>query len=302
MQKNKMKLLFGICCILSLGLITPIHAGETGHYKGVIRGIKAATLPPPGFYYVAYNVYYNSDTSMNQHGDEKNIGFDLNSVALSNRLVWITNQKILGADFGMNMVIPLVNTDIEIDAFNVQDEQSGIGDVFVESFLGWHEARYDATIAVGLYMPTGDYDVHEPASLGKDFWTAMLSLGGTYYFDSKKLWSLSILGRYETHSEKDSVDVKPGDDFGFEWGLANAVTPTIDMGVTGYAHWQVSDDSGSAATWDTDVHDQVFSIGPEVKIFIPSITSFVTVRFRKEFGAEDRAEGQMLTLSLAKRF
>ena len=298
-----MKLLsFVICCILSVLITTAVYAGETGHYKGVIRGIKAATLPPPGFYNVVYNVYYNSDTLMNQHGDEANVGFDLNSIALSNRLVWITKQQILGADFGMNMVIPFVRTDIEINAFNVQDKQSGLGDVFVESFLGWHNASYDATIAAGIYMPTGDYATDKPASLGKDFWTAMLSLGGTYYFDSKKAWSLSILGRYEVHSEKDSIDIKPGNDFGFEWGLANAITPTIDMGVTGYAHWQVSDDSGSEVTWDKSIRDQVFAIGPEIKVFIPSITSFITVRFRKEFGAEDRAEGQMLTLSIAKRF
>ena len=36
-------------------------AQETGHYVNGVEGIKAATLPPPGFYYRLYNVFYNAD-------------------------------------------------------------------------------------------------------------------------------------------------------------------------------------------------------------------------------------------------
>jgi len=271
------------------------------HYVNGVEGIKAATVPPPGLYYRMYNVFYNADTYTDSDGNELQIDFDVSVYAMVNRLIWVTEKKFLGADFFMDIVIPLVYTDIEIGALGVKDDEFGLGDINIEPFgLSWHGPRYDAAFGLSVFIPTGDSD--EPASPGEDMWTGMLTLGGTYYLDNEKTWSASILGRYEIHSEKSDTNITPGDDFHFEWGVGKTLAKVWDVGLTGYCHWQVTDDSGSDVTWDKDDHDRVYAIGPEVSLFYPPAKLFISLRSQWEFDAEDRSEGNCTTLTFTKIF
>ena len=299
------KLVLAVLCVLfSVGVYgKTASSGETGHYVNGVEGIKASTLPPPGFYWRLYSVYYEADELKDKDRDDLDVGFDLNVFALVNRFVWISNVQILGGDYGADVIIPLVYTDIEIDAFGIEDDKFGLGDIAIEPFvLSWHGARYDGSFGAAAYMPTGSHDKDEPASPGKDFWTAMFTLGGTYYFDSEKTWSASILARYEIHSEKGDSDVTPGDDFHFEWGLGKTLARIWDVGLAGYCQWQVTDDSGSDVNWDKNVRDEVYAIGPEVSVFIPPVKLFASLRTLWEFEAKDRSEGQVTTLTLTKVF
>ena len=128
---------FVMFCTLGLvgALLGSACAGETGHYVNGVEGIKAGTLPPPGFYYRLYNVFYNADTLMDPDGDELDLGFDVSVYAMANRFVWMTDKKILGANYGANVVIPLVYTDIKISAAGVDDDEFGLGDICVEPFI-----------------------------------------------------------------------------------------------------------------------------------------------------------------------
>jgi hypothetical protein len=219
-----------------------------------------------------------------------------------NRFVWVTNKTILGANYFMDVVIPLINTDIEIGALGIDDSKFGVGDVNIEPFgLSWHGPRYDASFGLSVYIPTGEYDETDLASPGRDMWTGMLTLGGTYYFDAGKTWSASILARYETHSEKDETDVTLGDDFHFEWGIGKTLAKIWDVGVTGYCHWQVTDDSDSGL-WNKSDHDRVYAVGPEVSVFLPPAKLFASLRSQWEFGAQARSEGNVTTLTLTKIF
>jgi hypothetical protein len=293
-------------CAVLLGGTLPGTASadeRVCHYVNGVEGIKASTLPPPGFYYRMYNVFYNADEYTDKDGDDLDMDFEVSVYAMVNRFIWITNTKILGADFGADVIIPLVYTDIEIGLVGIDNHEFGLGDIVIEPFvLSWHGPRYDASFGLAAYVPTGEYDKNEPASPGRDMWTGMVTLGGTFYFDVEKTWSVSILSRYETHSEKDETDVTLGDDFHFEWGIGKTLAKIWDVGVAGYCHWQVSDDSGSDVLWDKSIHDRVYAIGPEVSVFIPPATLFASLRSLWEFDAEDRSEGNVTTLTLTKIF
>jgi hypothetical protein len=294
-----------LCALGCWGVLSGnVFADEKiGHYVNGVEGIKAATLPPPGFYYRLYNVFYNADEYTDADGDSLDMDFEVSVYAMVNRFIWITNKKILGADFGADVIIPLIYTDVEIKGTPIDDDQFGLGDICVEPFvLSWHGLRYDASFALAAYLPTGEYDVNEPASPGRDMWTGMVTLGGTAYFDAAKTWSASILSRYEFHSEKDETEVTLGDDFHFEWGLGKTLAKIWDVGLAGYCHWQVTDDSGSDVGWDKSDHDEVYAVGPEVSVFIPPATLFVSLRTLWEFDAKDRSEGNVTTLTLTKIF
>jgi hypothetical protein len=278
-----------------LGMYGAACAAADNEYPNGIEGIKAGSVPPPGFYYKMYNVFYTADTLKDNNGKDLNVGFDVKTFVNAHRFIWITDHKILGADYGMDVVVPLMNVDLKISGFGVDDSQFGLGDIFFEPLiLYWHGPRYDLSFGAGVYAPTGQYDTAEPASPGKGMWTPMFTLGGTYYFDAAKTWSGSVLARYEIHSEQNDTDLRPGDDFHFEWGVGKSIG-TWEVGATGYCQWQVTDGDGTP-------RDRVYAIGPEVSVFLPPVKMLLTLRSLWEFGAEERSEGVFTTLVLTKIF
>lgn len=277
------------------------HTGETGHYVNGLEGIKAATVPGPGFYYRIYNLFYTADELKDKNGHTLDINFDISVFATAHRFIWVSPVKILGADYLLDATLPFVYTDLEVTAAGISDKTFALGDICIEPFaLSWHGGRYDACFGLAAYVPIGKYDQNDAASPGKDFWTGMLTLGGTCYFDLQKTWSASILGRYEIHSKKSESDIRPGNDFHFEWGIGKTLAKTWDVGLVGYCHWQVTDDRGSDISWDKRVHDRVWAIGPEVSIFLPGPGLGISLKGVREFDAVDRSEGYIIVLNLTK--
>ena len=151
-------------------------------------------------------------------------------------------------------------------------------------------------LAVDFCLPTGDHE--ELSDPGEDMYTTMFTLGGTYYPDKAKTWSFSLLARYEVHSEKRNTesrpggwdtDLNPGDDFHFEWGIGKTLAKVWDVGLVGYAQFQVQHDHGTGA----DTHlEQAFGIGPEVSVFCTPLKAFFSLRSLWEFGVEGRSTGR----------
>lgn len=278
-----------------------LMAAANNHYSNGVEGLKAATIAPPGFYYRMYNYYYDADTMTDKSGNKANIDFDIELYAMANRFLWVTEKTFLGADIFMDVTIPLVSSNLSIGMFDIDDDQAGLGDINLEPFgLSWHGQRYDAAFGLSVYMPTGDYDKKDPASVGRGYWTVMTTLGGTLYLDEAKSWSASVLGRYEVHSNRDGDDYSPGDDFHFEWGVAKKLARIFDVGLAGYCQWQVTDDSGADAV--TKDHDRVFAVGPELSVFIAPVKSFLNLRILEEFDAKDRSEGTVAAMTLTYIF
>lgn len=282
---------------LLLSACVTVSGQETSHYPPGAEGIKGASIPGPGQYLKWYNIYYEADDLKDPNRNDVPGEVDISAFATAPRLIWMTEQKFLGADYGWDILVPLIHTDLEIGAAGIDAHSTGVGDMYIEPLLlAWHEDRYDLVAAAGVWTPNGS--VGDPADAGKGFWTGMFTLGGTYFPDEEKLWSASVLARYETNSTKRHVDVRPGDDFHIEWGLARNIDG-VDLGVSGYCHWQVTDDRGSAAV-NPGVHDRFFSAGPEVNYLHKPSGLFFQLRYQFEFGARDRSEGRNLVFSFVK--
>lgn len=274
---------------------------ESSHYPPGVEGIKAASIPGPGKYLKWYNIYYEADDLKDRRGNSIPNGFDVDLFATAPRYIVVTEHKFLGADYGWDILVPLISLDLEIPGLGVSDSQTGIGDIYVEPLLlGWHGDRYDAVAAAGFWAPTGNFDVGSAANVGKNFWTGMFTLGATYFPDCEKTWSISALARYETNTERSKIAIRPGDDFHIEWGVGKNINKVWDVGVSGYCHWQVTGDTGAAITYDPSVHDRFFSIGPEVQYFYEPASLFLQLRYQFEFEARDRPEGRNLVFSFVK--
>lgn len=277
-----------------------------GHYPIGVEGLKGGSLPPPGVYLRDYNLFYYAERLNDQNsagvGDFKAFAY-----AQAPRLIWITDLKILGGNYGMDVLVPFVYTEIKAPfAGNYHDQTFGLGDVFVEPItLSWHWQQFDLGIGYGFWAPTGDSGPQQPfdTHAGKGYWGNMFTLGGTWYLDQQKTWALSALGRYEVNMESRDEDIAPGDELSIEAGFGKSLSKTLEIGVVGYYQHQMTQDQTKHAGVTIDPYrDRVFSVGPEIGLTFPKCTTFVTLRYFREFGAQDRPEGNTVTLTVTKRF
>lgn len=263
------------------------------HYPAGAEGIRAATLPPPGIYLRDYTFFY--------HADRLDGGppghFSLAALINAPRLIWMTDLKLLGADYGMDLIVPFGCQRVKIEALGSSRDDCGIGDIQIEPLLlAWHGERFDAAAGYALWAPTGDFDPGEPEHLGRGFWTHMLTGGATCYLDADKTFALSALCRYEISTDQDDTDVEPGDVFTLELAASKTVAEGVDLGIAAYWQQEVTESSGEPA------RAQVFAIGPEASIFWPKAGLFTSFRYLHEFSANRRPEGDQFVLTLTKRF
>ncbi len=279
----------------ALALLTAAAAHADGHYVPGVEGIQGSSVPPAGVYYLGYLVNYNID-SLRAPGSSTVPGHNTGTVtALANRFVWVTNYKLLGADYGMEAIVPVMRTSLTFNAAGISESRSGVGDVYLGPLvLGWHGQQWDAVAAAGLWLDNAS-DSH-PASPGKGFRSTMLTGGLTYYFDTAKTVSGSALMRYEFNSRNNGF--RPGQQLTVEWGLGKSFG-SFQAGVVGYSQWQTSDDSGLGATTD---RARRHALGAELVYPIPGAGVFLKGAAYKEFGVRNSTKGQLVRFTLVKAF
>jgi hypothetical protein len=202
------------------------------------------------------------------------------------------------------------------------EDQFGVGDLYVQPlWLGWSGDHWDFSLSYGFYAPVGKYDtdkvrfpllgftVESPSAdnIGLGFWTHQFQTAGAWYPWKHRATAVAMALTGEVHGEKRSIDVTPGSHISWNWGISQFLPLTkdeevlLEFGPAGYSQWQVSDDSGSAAL-NRDVHDEVHAAGVQLGLTHAPWMAFLTFKYLHEFGAEDRFEGEMMTLSIGKGF
>lgn len=282
MKQLRKTLLTAAAAVLAL----PTLVQAQNHYPAGAEGIKAATLPPPGVYFRDYNFVYWSDKLKGGPPD-----FDVVAYVNAPRVIWMTDWKVFGADYGMDVIVPFGWSRVR--AGGAGDNNSGLGDMqFEPLLLSWHKKQWDVSLAYSIWAPTGD-----DGDLGSGFWSHMMTAGATWYADEAKTWSASLLNRYEIHTEKDDANFTPGHTWTAEFGLAKTVKCGVDVGVVGYWQQQVTDGSN-----DITDDERVMAVGPEISGACPKLGAIFSLRYLREFNAKERPEGNTLTLTITKRF
>ena len=290
---------------LITGFITQSAFATGKGYTAGSEGVLAASVPPAGFHWRTFNIFYESDCVKDDDGNKQNIDFDLGVFAQAHRLIKITKTKILGADYGFSAIIPIVATDFEVGAYGLQDSQIGLGDIYIEPIiLGWHGPQYDLAFGLGFNLPTGEFDSAKPASPGNDYWSTMMSLGATWFFDPQKSLSASILTRTLFYGEQDETDYEPAPEFIADFGIGKEIPLAkgllIRPGICGYGFWQMGEDDGPGVT---DEAGTVYALGAEVNLFwLPPSLFQANLRALSEFGAEGETEGIKTVLTVTKSF
>ena len=267
------------------------------HYPVGAEGINGASLPPPGFYLRDYNFFYTAD-KVNGLPVKANIF----AYVQAPRLIWMTKQEILGANYGMDIIVPFAYKDVNA-AFGI-DQQLNLADIQVEPvLLSWHLKQFDFSAGYAVWAPSGHFDASTPVkqltSPGSGFWSHMLTLGAVWHPDEQKTWSFSLLGRYELCHEQQDTHLTPGNMGTLEWGVSKSVAQGVDVGVVGYYQQQITKDGGVGASTE---HSRVVGVGPEISVFWQKPALFTSLRYEYEAVAIDRPKGNTIVLTLTKPF
>lgn len=293
------KKILAVVSLLS-GLASSGSFAANGHYAPGGEGISGASVPPAGLYYRGLAIHYDINTLRDADGN-KLPGNNRGEVsALVNRVVWITDMNFLGADYGMEAVVPVQDTSLDFEAAGIQASDSGIGDVFVGPLvLGWHGQQWDAVFAAGQWFDTATFQADEPASNGKGFGTTMLTLGGVWHFDDAKRWNISALSRYEIKTKQQGTDITPGDSWLVEWGIGHRLESGLELGLVGYDAWQLERDEGVPHAFPNDKVEK-HAVGLEAGYFWPNIGVGLRGAFYNEYDVVDGPEGNLFRLQFTK--
>ena len=223
-----------------------LQAQPDAHYVPGIEGIKGASLPPPGFYFRDYNVFYVAEQLNNGAGQSAGPGnFQALTYAQVPRVIWITDTKV-PRRLPRRGRLAAADLPERQGGAGYNSSTFGIGDFFAESTLSWHLKQFDIGAGAGFWAPTGDSASPPTTRPGSGYWTPMLTLGATWYPDEAKTWAISVLNRYEFNTEDRDTHETPGQAWTMEWGISKTLAKTIDCGIVGYYQQRVTQSTGPA--------------------------------------------------------
>lgn len=264
-------------------------------------------IPPPGFYFINYFLYYHADDFNNKHGDNVDEDFDLDVIANTFRFIKITNHKILGANWGVHMFVPIVYQDVTPPFTGRNDTQTGVGDIIVDPLiLSWHFSKnFHLAAGIDIFMPTGRYDADDLANTSRNYWTFEPIVAFTYMTD----FGLEVSSKfmYDINTNNPDTDYRSGQEFHFDYAVGYKVSDWT-VGAAGYYYKQITNDkiNGEKVTFpdalgfEDGFKGQAIAVGPAVKYGCKNIS--FTLKYLWDTEVEHRPEGQSLWFKLVYAF
>ena len=290
-----------------------VFAGGGQSYPNGAEAFFAGAVPPPGFYFLDYVYYYNADSMKDNDGNDIEAFDKLSAVANVFRGLWISETKILGGNYGMHLLLPVLGVDLDFKApvgpgCRCSYDDVNIPYIIYSPFvLGWHFQENRLNLAISLadiYVPTGQDD-QNMAGVRQNFWTVEPLFAVTYLLDN---WEFSGKFMYDFNTTQDNdstvygyeVDRDPGQEFHFDYSISYAIAPSFRFGISGYFYQQTTDDSYDmsasippsvkALLSEDEGHlSRVFAIGPGLRYKYKNMV--FSLRSQWEMAARNKTEG-----------
>lgn len=275
----------------------PAPAQNLGHKVLGGVGIDAGVQPEPGLYLLDRIIFFDANTLRDRHGARvPTRGLDVDVVANvigASLTLRPRNGPYLTFAFGLPWAdISLTTTDPRVSV-----DRSGFGDLFVQPLMiGTRFPHADLVAAYTFYAPTGRFEPRG-GGIGRGFWTHQFSLGGAYFLSRERQIRASALFSYDLNLRKHGIDIRRGNTFQVQGGAGARFYGIVDVGLAGFALWQVTDDSGADVPAQLrGARDRVYGLGPEVDLLIPKLRLRVTLRHEWDFGVRSRPQGRILVV------
>lgn len=216
----------GVLSLSCLLFATPaLHAeeGGSGHYlPGSMSSIMDG-VGHPGTFLMRYNLLnYSGNIGVDKGLPIAGIvgeGAEADSWAHGLTLFWAPSWGQLSENwnFAMSTTIPYVTMDVTADVqsgggmISRTDSLDGLGDIVLMPLMLNQKINkcWNINYRVGIYAPTGDYEVGRLANTGKNFWSIEPTVG-FMYLDPGNGRELSIFTAATFNTKNDDTDYKSG--------------------------------------------------------------------------------------------
>lgn len=334
-------LLFFVFILTSQGNGPVALAGEIGHFNPGVANIRDFAMPAPGYYGVLYNYWYWTHQYNDRNGDKVNsitvgpgggtnlnLNVDVNLYAIAPTFIWVSDCTVLGAKYGAYISPVFANSSVGASLSRItgtgrslNSSQFGAGDLFVQPlWLGWSKKHWDLSLGYGFYAPVGRYDIQTvtlpvvgsftaeaPDNIGLGFWTHQFQGTALWYPWEHRATAVCAALTYELHGKKKDFDLTPGQNLTLNWGVSQYLPLRkdnkllLELGLSGYSSWQISDDSGSDAK-NPGVHDSVHAVGGQLGLTYVPWNAAVNLHYLNEISAQDRFQGDVIGASVVVKF
>lgn len=271
----------------------------------------AGALPSAGHYLIVNSGQYRGRL---QDGDGSRIRGGSADVWFSAfRYVRMTETRLLGADYGWQVVVPVVQQKLELGG--VRRSRAAVADITLNPFiLSWHRKNMHWVFGLDINVPTGPYDSREARrSIGVNYWAlepllAVTWLGDTGWEASGKfMYNIKSKNRaYRPAPGAEKLDYHSGQEFHVDYLLGKHFG-NWGLGVAGYYLKQTTSDRvdghviGATPGWSKGRRGQVLAYGPSVSYRIkPGVA--VSMQWNHESRVRNRFAGDRFTLKLVTPF
>jgi hypothetical protein len=293
----------GIVALLATTGVPAMAAAQPdlGHKLPGAVGLDAATQPEPGLYAAYRFGYWDAISARDRSGAKIPVaGFDIDAFA---HVIGVGGTLRLdpGVYLGTTLAVPVARISASVDDGRDEIDRFGLGDVYFEPLqIGGRWPWLDVIGSYAFYAPTRQLGRE---GLGAPQWAHQLSLGATLWFAAEDRFRICALVSYDLHQRKQNVDVTRGDIVQIQGGIGGKLFDVVELGVAGFALWQVTDDRGSELpTALRGRRDRVYGLGPELNLLLPRLGAKIGVRYVRDIGAQGRPEGQLVVAGLSVRF
>lgn len=287
-------------CAMVLFPAAPSSAQDLGHKLVGTLGLGAGSQPDSGLYLADRVLSYHANEVVDRNGRRIAGDVDLDAVANVVGISGTLEVPWLSTYVNATIGVPVARVTLRTDRPEVGVDKFGLGDLYVQPLkLGWKPGQFDVVAGYAFYAPTGHFAPGRNDGVGSGQWTHEFSLGGTVHFDRGKTWRLSALASYDLNLRKRDIDITRGDTVQIQGGASKVLFGILEVGLAGYALWQVRDDRGADVPPPLrGARDRAYGLGPEIGVTLAPLRSRLTVRYERDIDVRSRPRGQILVIGL----
>jgi hypothetical protein len=297
---------------------TVAEEGGSGHYQPGSMASFADGVPLDETFIVRYNfLMWDASADATRTIPIANLltlGADIESYANGITMLWRPPFGEINDcwSYAMSATIPYVDLDITANVTTpvlgtVNDSISGIGDIVIMPVMLNQNINDDFNInyRLGVYAPTGLYEVGRLANTGKNYWTLEPTVG-FMYFGKKNGREASLFLGGDYNFENPDTDYQTGVQVHADGTLAQHFPlwgGLVGVGVNAYWYEQVEGDSGSGATFG-DFKARTAGLGPVLSYVskIGDVDVIGELKWLHEFETKNRPEGDYVWFKFLMKF
>jgi hypothetical protein len=291
--------------VLGLSLVPVVLAKEGGdQYPNGSENWFAGATPPPGLTYVNYFGYYSGqlkDGAGNKVVGPNGLTPQVDATFDAIRVIAMTKYKIFGADYGVHVIVPLVDQSMNFEGIKGMKGRSNmlsLGDITIDPIiLGWHHPNWHVATGVDINLPTGHFDKSDPrVSVGANYYSFEPILA--FSLLPKSGWEASTKLMYNLKTTNQATDYHSGQDFHMDY-LAGKHIGGLMVGASGYVLEQTTDDTQKGVMvpagggFTAGNRGQVVAVGPSLGYTSKRHMSFI-LQWQHETVVENRFGGEKL--------